>query len=364
MKVLVTGANGFIASNLIVHLNERNVEIVRYTNSNCRTDLVNMMVNVDFIFHLAGVNRTEDNKQFYIGNEDLTNSVCDIAKLNGRKIPILYVSSIHAGANNDYGVSKLAAEDVIYKYSRETGANVHVYRLSNVFGKWSRPNYNSVVATFCYNICRNIPIKIDNENNIINLVYIDDVIDAFIQVLLDSHKQIVLENEYSITIGDLAKTLYSFKSHREDHFVPNAGKGFSRALYATYLSFQTTEQFNYPLTVNSDDRGDFSEIIKNKDAGQISMFTIKPTFTRGEHYHHTKNEKFIILSGKVRFRFKHILTNELYELNVEENSLEIIETVPGWSHDITNIGSIEVKVLLWSNEVFNKDKPDTIQFKI
>jgi UDP-2-acetamido-2,6-beta-L-arabino-hexul-4-ose reductase len=363
MKVLITGANGFVGKNLIAHLRERkDVEVLRFCREDNIASLHSLVSEVDFVFHLAGVNRPQDVEEFKIGNADLTQALCAAVAASGRKIPILYTSSIQAELANAYGDSKREAEDALLNLSTTFGNSVHLFRLPNVFGKWARPNYNSAVATFCHNIANNLPVSINDANAKISLVYIDDVISSFISVM--DGKQagnpfVKIEQNYSITVGDLSAQLYAFKESRQSMIAERVGTGLVRALYSTYLSYLSPEEFTYEVPKYGDARGVFVEMLKTKDSGQFSYFTAHPGITRGGHYHHTKTEKFLVISGKACFRFRHITSGEFYELFTDGDAPKIVETVPGWSHDITNVGESEMIVMLWANEIFDRELPDT-----
>lgn len=369
MRVIITGADGFIAKNLLVHLYERKIEVIRFTRDQKISELSSDILDVDFIFHLAGVNRPEHEDEFNVGNSELTEKICCIVKASGKRIPILFTSSVQAELDNPYGRSKRNAERILEEYSVSTNSPVYIYRLPNVFGKWSRPNYNSVVATFCNNIANDLPIKVNDENAIINLVYIDDVVNCFLDKLqnkLDSDTVHWPEIQpvYSLSIGKLAEQITAFKVSRKNLLSEAVGGGLVRALYSTYLSFYKPEQFSYPLVSYVDPRGRFVEMLKTKDSGQFSFFTASPGITRGGHYHHSKNEKFLVVQGKARFRFRHVLTGEFFEKFTDASSPEVVETVPGWSHDITNVGDNEMIVMLWANEIFDRKVPDTVSYEV
>jgi len=363
MKVLVTGANGFIGKNLVVHLNERDdVEVLTFTRDDTLSDLLKLVSEVEFIFHLAGVNRPTNVHEFDTGNADLTRALCEAVVGSGRQIPLIYSSSSQADINNAYGNSKLAAEEALIRLQREYGARVHIFRLPNVFGKWAKPYYNSVVATFCNNITKKIPVEVNDKRANLRLVYIDDVVDHFIGLMDGGESQDefeMVEPEYSISVGDLAEQLYAFRNSRDSLFTEKVGVGLVRALYSTYVSYFSPDQFSYEVPKYHDQRGEFVEMLKTNDSGQFSFFTAYPGITRGGHYHHSKTEKFLVIRGKANFRFCHILTGESYELATHGDSPRIVETVPGWSHDITNVGDVEMIVMLWANEVFDRDQPDT-----
>lgn len=367
MRVLVTGANGFIGKNLLVHLRERQIEAAPFTREMSRQQLATALEDADFVFHLAGVNRPKDVSEFAEWNTGLTEQLCDLIRSVGRPVPVLYTSSIQAEAENPYGTSKRAAEEALVALQRDTGSPVYLYRLPNVFGKWSRPNYNSVVATFCYNIANDLPIQINDPAANVHLVYIDEVVKDFLRVLNELPPGVhwpEITPVYKTSVGELADQIRSFKISRESLISEAVGTGLTRALYSTYLSFFRPGQFSYTVPVHADARGRFVEMMKTRDFGQFSFFTAHPGITRGEHYHHSKNEKFLVIHGKARFGFRHVISNETYELIANGDRPQIVETVPGWSHNITNIGDNEMIVMLWANEIFDHLRPDTIGYKV
>ncbi|MEW5715684.1 NAD-dependent epimerase/dehydratase family protein [Pseudomonas sp. SB113] len=363
MKVLITGAQGFVARNLSAHLRERHdIEVVNFSRGDSVSSLEVMLRQVDFVFHLAGVNRPQSPDEFKTGNTDLTRAVCDGIVASGREIPVLYTSSTQAQLDNVYGASKLGAEQVLAELSAEHGVPVHIFRLPNVFGKWARPNYNSAVATFCNNIACGLPIQINNPDAAVTLVYIDDVIAHFIAVMdgkLSGDPFVVVQPTYEITVGALATQLAAFRDSRETLVTEAVGTGLVRALYSTYLSYVPPERFTYEVPKYGDPRGVFVEMLKTRDAGQFSYFTAYPGITRGGHYHHSKTEKFLVIKGQACFRFRHIVSGEFYELFTSGDTPQIVETVPGWTHDITNVGNDEMIVMLWANEIFDREHPDT-----
>lgn len=369
MKVLITGANGFVGKNLQLHLSERtDVEVTCFTREHDVSDLKNLVINADIVFHLAGINRPEDPAKFKQGNTDLTQILCKALQSSNKKVPVVYSSSIQAEAENPYGKSKRLAEDELLAHSIKSGSPVFIYRLPNVFGKWARPNYNSAVATFCHNISKDLPIQINDPSAQINLVYIDDVIASFLQVMdgqlinyaSDVKKGFVeIGQQYHISVGELATQIQAFKDSRETLITENVGSGLVRALYSTYVSYLEPLNFSYQVPKYGDDRGVFVEMLKTKDAGQFSFFTAHPGITRGGHYHHSKTEKFLVIKGKACFRFRHMITGEFYELYITGAQPEIVETVTGWTHDITNVGDDEMVVMLWANEIFDRENPDT-----
>ncbi|MDO5691926.1 MAG: capsular polysaccharide biosynthesis protein CapF [Pseudomonadota bacterium] len=369
MKVLVTGAGGFIARNLLLQLLPRtDVEVRCFDRTHTPELLLSMLDGVDFVFHLAGVNRPQDPAEFAVGNVDLTATVClalKVASDRGHRIPVIHSSSIQAAQANPYGESKCAAEDLLFKLNKEHGIPVHVFRLPNVFGKWCRPNYNSVVATFCHNIARGLPIQVNNPDAPVSLVYVDDVVQRFVQLMdgaapcVDAQGFEQVQPVYDTMVGALADKIRGFRDSRETLMVDRVGVGLTRALYATYVSYLPTDSFAYGVPMHGDPRGVFVEMLKTSDSGQFSYFTAHPGITRGGHYHHTKTEKFLVIKGTALFRFRHMQTGETYELRTEGCQAQVVETIPGWTHDITNIGSEEMVVMLWANEVFDRAKPDT-----
>jgi len=363
---MITGANGFIGKNLRVHLAERkDVEVLCFNRGDSESHLPELLKNVDFVFHLAGINRPQDPQEFATGNKELTESLCSAIAEAGRSIPVIYTSSTQVNRDNPYGLSKRAAENALFDLQREKGVSVHVFRLPNVFGKWCKPNYNSAVATFCHNIARGFPIQVNDRAASVTLVYVDDVIERFIQLMdganhsLDNEGFETVTPQYTTTVGELADQIAAFKESRDTLVTERVGLGLTRALYSTYVSSLPTKEFTYQVPQHADPRGVFVEMLKTPDCGQFSYFTAHPGITRGGHYHHSKTEKFLVIKGQARFKFRHMHTNETYELVTSGDKAEIVETVPGWTHDITNIGSEEMVVMLWANEVFDRSRPDT-----
>ncbi|MEA1989040.1 MAG: NAD-dependent epimerase/dehydratase family protein, partial [Pseudomonadota bacterium] len=293
---------------------------------------------------------------------NLTSSLCEAIAQTGRQIPIVYTSSIQADLSNSYGESKKVAEDVLTEFSTQTGNPIYLFRLPNVFGKWCKPNYNSAVATFCYNIAHGLPVQINDADAKVRLVYVDDVVQQFISIMDSVSVETgfcEVNPVYELTVGNLAKKIQTFKGSRTNLITEPVGTGVDRALHSTYLSYLEPEQFSYELVKHEDPRGVFVEMLKTKDSGQFSYFTAHPGITRGGHYHHTKTEKFLVLKGEALFKFRHILSEETYEIKTVGDEPQVVETVPGWTHDITNIGDDEMIVMLWANEIFDRDNPDT-----
>ncbi len=367
MKILVTGANGFIGKNLCVMLSESGyTDIVKTDIETSRDELTDALNVADFVFHLAGVNRPKDDSEFTSGNSDLTSFIVNTLEQSGRQTPLMISSSIQAERDNPYGVSKAEAETAVNQYARSTGAAAYIYRFPNVFGKWCRPNYNSFVATFCHNVANDKPITIHDPSAPVTLVYIDDVCKALIGLLEGNTPSGLCKvaTEYPTTVGEVADLLNAFKESRTNLVTESVGSGLPRALYSTYLSYFSPAQFNYTLPSYGDERGVFCEMLKTKDAGQFSFFTAYPGITRGGHYHHSKNEKFLVIKGSALFKFEHIGTGERYELKTSGDAPQIVETVPGWSHDITNVGTDELVVMLWANEIFDREAPDTFAYPL
>lgn len=371
LKVLITGANGFIGKNLLLHLAERqNVQVVCFTREHAVAQLPELLQGVDFVFHLAGINRPQDLQEFVLGNTNLSQALCDavanVAVITGKKIPVVCSSSIQANSDNPYGQSKRSAEVALFTLQRNHGVQVHVFRLPNVFGKWCKPNYNSAVATFCHNIARGLPIRINDPAAPVTLVYVDDVISRFLQLMdgadaaIDAEGFATVAPQYTSTVGELARLIQSFKESRATLMTERVGAGMVRALYATYVSYLPAASFAYAVPQHADQRGVFVEMLKTPDCGQFSYFTAHPGITRGGHYHHTKTEKFLVIKGEACFKFRHMQTGQTHELVTRGDKAEIVETVPGWTHDITNVGDDEMVVMLWANEVFDRDRPDTV----
>ncbi len=368
LRVLVTGSRGFIGKNLVLRLNELpGYEVIEFARGDSADTLPELVRRADAVVHLAGENRPRDVQDFVVVNTQLTQALCDAIKSAGRQVPLILASSAQAEQDNPYGRSKRGAETAVEQLARETGNPAVIYRLPGVFGKWCRPNYNSVVATFCHNIANDLPIQVNDAATRIRLVYIDDVVNEFVAALNEVRPGMRMGDvkpEYAITLGELAEQIRAFGNCRTSLLTERVGTGLIRALYATYVSYLPTNKFAYELPRYADARGVFVEMLKTPDAGQFSYFTAHPGVTRGGHYHHTKTEKFLVIKGKARFGFRHMLTNETFELFTSGDVPQVVDTIPGWAHDITNIGEEEMVVMLWANENFDRERPDTIANKV
>ena len=364
MKILVTGANGFVGKNLISNLSlNKDLEIFAYDRDNTLEDLDKYTKECDFVYHLAGVNRPVDVSEFMEGNFGFTDTLLSYLKKHKNKAPIMISSSIQAALDNDYGKSKKAGEDLIFKYGKDNKVDVFVYRFPNIFGKWCRPNYNSVIATWCYNVSHDIDIKIDDPSKELNLVYIDDVCNELIKCL---GKKETREDDYCIvpitykkTLGEISTLIKSFKANDRGIMVPSTGDVFTKDLYATYISYVPLKELVVDLEEHRDNRGVFCELVRTKEAGQLSVSTTNPEIVRGGHYHNTKMERFIVIKGKARIEFEHVIDHTKYEFIVSGDKLQYVTIPVGYQHSINNIGDEELILILWANELFDPNIPDT-----
>ena len=368
MRIAVTGARGFIARNLLWRLKEQGfTDIIEISHDIDDEALRTSLREIDIVYHLAGVNRPPTADDFVAGNFGFTDRLCAALADVAPYARIIYSSSIQADLDNDYGRSKKDAENRLLEHSAKGRGKVTIFRLPNVFGKWSRPNYNSAIATFCHNIARGVPIAVHDPAAILKLVYIDDVCDCFMALLStenDTEEYATCTPVYETSVGEVATLIESFSHSRSSLVTPPVGKGLIRALYSTYVSFLPPSSFSYEVPMYSDPRGTFSEMLKTPDCGQFSFFTAHPGITRGEHYHHSKTEKFLVIKGHAKFGFRQIETGEVHDIFTNGTKAEIVETVPGWTHNITNVGDDEMIVMLWANEIFDREKPDTIAMKV
>ena len=378
MKILVTGARGFVGRNLVSQLrNIRDGKLKNHALSGTELELFEYDVDTDpallddycreadFVFNLAGVNRPKDQSEFMKGNFGFASTLLDTLKMHGNICPVMISSSTQAALDNPYGESKRAGEELMFGYARETGAKVLVYRFPNVFGKWCRPNYNSAVATFCHNIAHGLPIQVNDPNVVMHLVYIDDVVEELIGALNGlEHRQgdyCEVPVVHTVTLGKIVELLYGFKESRNTLGVPDLGDAFTKKLYSTYLSYLPEDAFGYPLKMNVDARGSFTEIIRTPDRGQFSVNISKPRIAKGNHWHHTKNEKFLVVSGKgvIRFRNMSDPDGKVLEYFVSGDKLEVIDIPTGYTHNIENLGDTDMVTFMWCNECFDPERPDT-----
>jgi UDP-2-acetamido-2,6-beta-L-arabino-hexul-4-ose reductase len=363
MNILVTGAKGFIGRNLVAWLERQSdIRVFEFDKENSRRDLEAALAEADLVFHLAGVNRPQSADEFETGNVGFTVEVCDHLLEIGHPVPLVLSSSIQAELDNPYGVSKRRAEEVVERYARQSGARGVVYRLKNVFGKWCRPHYNSVVATFCHNIARDLPITISDPERELELVYIDDVVGHFAHEIRAREPGVYYREVrpvHRITLGRLAELIRSFQHMRETLLVPDLSDPFTRKLYGTYLAYLEPDDFAYPLDKKCDPRGCLAEFVKSSAFGQVFVSRTVPGITRGNHYHHTKTEKFLVLQGEAIVRFRHIQSGEVIEYRVSGEEFQVVDIPPGYTHSIENIGPGELVTLFWASEVFDPDQPDT-----
>lgn len=369
MKILVTGAKGFVGKNLVAELKNRGYsDIFEFDMGTEKALLDTFAKECDFVFHLAGVNRPKDEKEFMEGNFGFTSELLEALKEHGNKAPILITSSIQAELDNPYGKSKKAGEDLLFAYGEDTGAKVYVYRLANLFGKWSRPNYNSAVATFCHNIANGLEIRVNDPNADLTLCYIDDVVKSFIQTFegkpyLDG-KFCKVPVEHQVKLGQVADLILSFRESRSNLMVPDMGDSFTKKLYSTYLSYLPEDGFSYDLKMNVDNRGSFTEFLKTNDRGQVSINVSKPGITKGNHWHHTKNEKFLVVRGDGIIRFRKIDEVEIIAYRVSGDKLQVVDIPTGYTHSIENVGETDMVTVMWANELLDTKNPDTYYLSV
>ena len=364
-KVLVTGAKGFIGKNLVLELkNRKTFEVFECDVDTTEEQLAQFAKECEFVFHLAGVNRPQRTEEFMEGNYGFTTKLLEILQKNENRSPILMSSSIQAKLDNDYGKSKKAGEDYILDYGSNNSIATYVFRLPNVYGKWCRPNYNSAIATFCNNIARGLEIKVNDRSTLLTVVYIDDVVNAFIDaadgiVARDDDGYCKVSIEDKITLGEIVDTLYSFKDSRKTLSVANMNRGVIKKLYSTYLSYLPEDEFAYDLRMNADARGSFTEFLRTDGQGQVSINISKPHIVKGNHWHHTKNEKFLVVKGTGVIRFRKIGTDNVIEYPVSGDKLQVVDIPCGYTHNIENVGDDDMVTVMWANEPFDKDHPDT-----
>ena len=383
MKILITGAKGFVGKNLVenlknirdgkdrIHKLPSDLEILEYDIDNTEIELEEFCKRADFVFNLAGINRPKDNSEFMKGNFSFGEKLLNLLKKYKNNCPVMLSSSVQATlegryAGSEYGKSKLAGEELFKDYGKETGARVLIYRFPNLFGKWCKPNYNSAVATFCNNIANNLPIQVNDRNTELDLVYIDDLVEELLRVIngnetKDEKGYCYVPEVHHVTLGEIVDLLYEFKESRKNLFIPNMIEGsFSKKLYSTYLSYLDPKDFSYSLKMNEDNRGSFTEIVKSLDRGQVSINISKPGITKGQHWHNTKNEKFLVVAGEGIIQLRKIGTDEIVEYKVSGKEMTVVDMIPGYTHNIINTSETENLVtVMWCNECFNPEKPDT-----
>ncbi|MBG9988253.1 capsular polysaccharide biosynthesis protein CapF [Aerococcaceae bacterium DSM 111176] len=369
MQILITGANGFVGKNLVAELENRGYKnLYLYDRENTKADLEEWTNDCEFVFHLAGVNRPEKEEEFMEGNADLTSELIELLEKNGNQAPIMISSSIQAEKDNPYGKSKKAGEDLLLEYSQRNNVPVYIYRFSNLYGKWSQPNYNTVVATFCHNMARDIPIQVNDPSVEITFQYIDDVVNELINCLegnpTKSGQFYDVPEKDTRTLGEVAELIQSFKESRQNLEVPNMSDSFTKNLYSTYLSFIPEDNFSYKLKMNEDDRGSFTEFLRSPDRGQVSINVSKPGITKGQHWHHSKNEKFLVVKGNGMIRFRKVGEDKVIEYPVSGEELEVVDIPTGYTHSIVNTGEEEMVTVMWVNEPFDPDNTDTYYLEV
>jgi UDP-2-acetamido-2,6-beta-L-arabino-hexul-4-ose reductase len=369
MKILITGAQGFVGKNLVSELRNQGFnDLLEYDIDSDASVLNEYCRECNFVFHLAGVNRPKEQSEFMEGNFGFTSVLLNSLKASNNKAPVLITSSTQAALDNEYGRSKKAGEELVFNYGQENSVKVYVYRLPNLFGKWCRPNYNSAVATFCHNIANAMPVKVNDPDVLMNLVYIDDVIASFIDKLKNNTGvQGAFETVnpvYPIRLGDIVTLIEEFKESRQTLMIPDMGDAFTKKLYSTYLSYLPPDQFSYELKMNTDQRGSFTEFLKTGNHGQVSVNISKPGITKGNHWHHTKNEKFLVVCGTGVIRFRKTGTDEVISYSVSGDKLTVVDIPVGYTHNIENLGNTDMVTVMWVNEIFDKEKPDTYYLNV
>ncbi len=383
MNVLVTGAKGFVGRNLCAQLKNiadgkarwydifgTEINVMPFDIDNTDAELDEYCSKADFVFNLAGVNRPQDPKEFMEGNFGFASKLLDALKRHGNTCPVMISSSTQAALDNPYGESKRAGEELIFQYGEETGARVLVYRFPNLFGKWCRPNYNSAGATFCNNIANGLPIQVNDPSVMMRLVYIDDLVDEMMAALVGKEtcegRYCRVPVEHEIRLGEIVDILYSFRESRTTLEVPNVGEPIVKKLYSTYLSYLPAEEFSYPLKMNIDDRGSFTEMLRSASCGQVSVNISKPGITKGEHWHNTKTEKFCVVSGRgvIRFRDEREPNSPVIEKFVSGDKIEVVDIPTGYTHNIENLGDTDMVTIMWCNECFDPGHPETYFDKV
>lgn len=364
MNILVTGSKGFIAKNLITQLQNNSHHVMEFDKGMDAALLGKYVKECEFVFHLAGVNRPEDEAEYWTGNVDFTSSLLHAIRENQLHVPVVFSSSIQAGLDNAYGKSKRAGEALVTQYSRETRTDCYIYRLPNVFGKWGRPNYNSVVATFCYNLANGLDITVDDPAKKLSLVYIDDVVNEWMDALEGRASKgqdgfCHVAPAYEVTVEEIANKLHSFRSGRENMTIPSFIHAFDRKLYAVWLSYIQPAKLQYPLRKKEDSRGWLCEFLKSEAAGQVFLSRTKPGVTRGNHWHHTKAEKFFVVEGEAVISLQNLKNGQIIRFHVSCDKPRVIDVPPGYVHSITNVGNGDLVTIFWADEIFDAANSDT-----
>lgn len=383
--ILITGAGGFVGKNLVAELTARGyTSLLCFEKDDTPETLADYCRRAAFVVHLAGINRPKDPSEFYTGNAGLTDTMLSLLETSGNACPVLVTSSIQAALDNDYGKSKKQAEDAIFEHGKRTGAPVYVFRMEGVFGKWCRPNYNSVVATFCHNIAHGLPIQVRDPDFALPLVYIDDVVACILdamergEAVRDEEGICRIHPVHRTTLGALADTIESFAKARGGAAakalgtdglptlaVPELTAGsFEKKLYSTYLSYLPEDEFAYDLNMHCDDRGSFTEFLRTPERGQVSVNISKPGIVKGNHWHHTKNEKFLVVKGEGIIRFRQIFSDKVIEYRVSGEKLQVVDIPCGYTHNIENVGEGEMVTVMWANEAFDPEHPDTFAMQV
>ncbi len=369
MKILITGSKGFIGKNLIAELKNRGyIDLYEYDTDTDPARLDIYCKDAAFVFHLAGINRPQNQEEFMTGNAGFSSVLLETLKRHGNSCPVLVSSSIQAELDNPYGRSKKASEDIFFTYAKESNTSVFVFRLPNVFGKWCRPNYNSAIATFCHNIAHGLPISVDDRETVIKIAYIDDVAGEFIDALRETPNRngvfCAVKEVRSVKLGQIADWLNGFSKNRDTLYIPDISDPFVKKLYSTYMSYLPEDGFDYPLTAHTDSRGSFTEFLRSEGGGQISVNISKPGVVKGNHWHHTKIEKFLVVSGEGVIRFRQLSGEKVLEYHADAKQPRVIDVPPGYTHNIENTGEADMVALIWANECFDPNRPDTYPLEV
>ena len=365
MNILVTGSNGFLGKNLIARINATGLgDVLSFDLPDTDEQLERQLKKADIIVHLAGVNRPQEQSEFYTGNSDLTETIVRLLESNNNKVPLIFSSTAQVSNGSDYAVSKEMAEKTLLEFEKRTGSKVYIYRFPGIFGKWSRPNYNTVVATFCHNIARGLPIEVRDPDFKLTLLYIDDAVNLLIKTLKERKAAKKIAPLYNVTLGKLAAMIDTFASDEKKLEVSDISDEFTKKLYATYLSFIPENKVSYPLRTHTDARGSFTEFLHLPKHGQVSINVSKAGITKGEHWHDTKHEKFLVVTGQGVIRQRMLGSSEIIEHYVSGEQLKVVEILPGYTHNISNLGDTDMVTIMWASEMFDESNPDTFYEKV